>query len=506
MEQPMKAVIVILLITTVMYCYIYHSILHEHYKAFHTSTLHYKKFEITLQQQDIYSIIQSDISTKHTLSTEQSNNHIELKATSNVVKPSIVAPTQSPASEGYIFPYSIFEEQTSGAKNLWQLQILAKQIGMKVVEPFAKDSVFTMYGIAPNFSQSLRFGDYFDKGEWNKMVAKDGGSSLVEWEEFITKAPRRAVILHTLKNKDTQKPLVLAYDEDTTVCNTEEQIAESDMHWIKENFNVIKKVCYLVATSLQHPLSINNFTSLIIDNHDIAPNQVTLIIVGWLGIRVTRVHLLPITLFTTVLRGNWLFPPSKRIMSAYEAYIQQYIGDKKYVGIIFRTHHVLYFSPQRDTFDKQSEYLLQCSKNLSTILNKVRSKWKIFLAYDMGTFGSKNYAVKNYKKLAPLQQQIFLDVFNGSLQVNEREENLMKVANGTTDSGVIAQLEKVIATHADCIILLGPHSTFVRSSSFLYISNHHNEKCIVSICAEKFYDNEQHLISSNDIPSNFIND
>ena len=163
-----------------MYCYIYHSILHEHYKTFYTSTLHYKTFEITLQQQDVYNIIQSDISTKHTLSTEQLNDHIEVKATPNAVKPSIVTPTQSPTSEeGYIFPYSIFEEQTSGAKNLWQLQILAKQIGMKVVEPFAKDSIFTMHGIAPNFNQSLRFGDYFDKGEWNKMVTKDSGSPLV---------------------------------------------------------------------------------------------------------------------------------------------------------------------------------------------------------------------------------------------------------------------------------------------------------------------------------------
>jgi len=137
-----------------------------------------------------------------------------------------------------------------------------------------------MHGIAPNFHKFLQFGDYFDKGKWNKMITKDGGSPLVEWEEFITKAPPRAVILHTLKNKDTQKPLVLAYDEDTGVCNTEERIAESDMHWIKENFNVIKRVCYLGATSIQHPLSIDNFTSLIIDNHDITPNQVALIIVG----------------------------------------------------------------------------------------------------------------------------------------------------------------------------------------------------------------------------------
>jgi len=67
-----------------MYCYIYHSILHEHYKTFYTSTLHYKTFEITLQQQDVYNIIQSDISTKHALSTEQLSDHIEIKVTSNV--------------------------------------------------------------------------------------------------------------------------------------------------------------------------------------------------------------------------------------------------------------------------------------------------------------------------------------------------------------------------------------------------------------------------------------
>ena len=441
--------------------------------------------------------------------TRQLNESIadsEVKPMTNIhvidsVKPVPVASETSSTPKGYILPYSIFEEQTSGAKNLWQLQIFAKQVGMKVVEPFAKDSLFTMSGIAPNFGKALRFGDYFDKERWNEMVINDGGNPLVEWDEFIKRAPRKAIILHTLKNKDIQKPLTIAFDDNMTACGTRKQIPPSDILWIKENFDVIKTVCYRCTANLRHPLSLNNFTSMLLSNHNIRPSEVTLITVGWLGIRTARVLLSPITIFTKILNQKLPFPPSKRVMTAYKAYVQQHIGDHKYVGIIFRTHHVLYFSPLTGSFANQSKYLLECSKNLNNVLYKVRTKWKIFLAYDMGMFGSKNY-IKN-KQLTPLQEQIFVDVFNGSLQVNEREENLIKAANGTTDKGVIAQLEKVIATNADCIILLGPHSTFVQSSSFLYISQHHT-KCIVSICADKVYDDNHKLISSDIIPTDFV--
>ena len=99
-------------------------------------------------------------------------------------------------SEGYILPFSVNEEQTNGAKNLWQLQIWANLVKMHVVEPFAQDSAFKVNGIAPNFSEALRFGDYFDLEKWNTMVVKTQGSPLVKWEEFITKAPRDAILLY----------------------------------------------------------------------------------------------------------------------------------------------------------------------------------------------------------------------------------------------------------------------------------------------------------------------
>ena len=61
----------------------------------------------------------------------------------------------------------------------------------------------------------------------------------------------------------------------------------------------------------------------------------TVMIVNWIRIRSTRIHLLPIKIYTTVLHRRFTFPPSKRIMTAYKTYVQQYIGDHKYVGIFF---------------------------------------------------------------------------------------------------------------------------------------------------------------------------
>ena len=417
--------------------------------------------------------------------------------------PPIASHTADKETVGYILPYSIWEEQTSGANNLWQLQVWAKQVGMRVVEPFAKDSFFSMRTIIPNFSRAVRFGDYFDKEEWDKQVVRAGGYPLVKWEEFITNFPRDAIILYTVRNDDEKIiPVTIAYDENATAC-ARGRIPRRDLLWIKETFNVVKTICYTCATNIPHPLSLKKFNSLIFYDHGLRPYQVTLITVNWLGIRTVRIHVNPIYTFVDPLQKKITFSPSKRVMTAYNTYVQQYIGDHKYVGIVFRTHHVMDRSPLGGTFVDQSRYLLECSKNLSQVLDAVRGKWKIFLAYDMGVLGSKRYASRN--PLAPLQEQIFLDVFNGSLQVNEREENLIKAANGTTDRGLIAQLEKVIATNADCIVLLGPASTFVKSSSFLYISQHNAKKCIVTICADEVYDMGK-VVSSNSIPNEFIND
>ena len=53
------------------------------------------------------------------------------------------------------------------------------------------------------------------------------------------------------------------------------------------------------------------------------------------------------------------------------------------------------------------------------------------MAYDLGVFGSVGYYDSTSdKRLIPLRDQIFLDVFNGSLEIKRRKELLIKATDG----------------------------------------------------------------------------
>ena len=423
-------------------------------------------------------------------------------------------------SQGHIFVYSSFEEQTNGARNLWQLEIWAKQVNMTVAEPFAVNSMFGAMGAIPSFNSTLRFGDYFDKEKWNEMVNKYNGSQLIEWEEFIPNAPRQAIILYTLLR--TVKPgLIVSYGEDDVKKynpGKNEQITNSDMFWIKRNFNITRVVTFVHNELTKNPLTLEEYRSYIFG--DLKPNQVTLICVNWIGIGVktwrTQIVSAPVSFLNAInvefqfpVDGSYVSPmvaPSQKIIKAYKNYVSEYVGDRKYIAAVFRTFTVMYYH-YPNNFAGRSKYLLNCSKKLKNELNKVRNKWEIFLAYDLGTFGSGEYSYFNKsheKQVTQLRNQILSDVYGGSPQKKQRDERLIKAAGGITDRGFIAILEKTIATHADCIVLLGVASSFVRSSANMYISLHENNVCVVSICSEKFLNAKGKVVSSGSIPGKFL--
>ena len=367
---------------------------------------------------------------------------------------------------------------------------------MNIVEPFASSSMFRITRILASSNESLRFGDYYDKEKWNKAVVDKGGSPLVKWEKFLLNTPRDAVILITKKKPDLPKPLIISYnDVDPQSCNLG-KVPKEDMLWLKSIFNITRVMCYLGCVNKHHDISVEEFGSYIFEKMNLT--KATLITVGWLGIRKTRVDIRSTRAFASAINTRIVLPPSPRVIQAFESYKSLYIGDHKYVGIVFRTHHVMFFTPPGT---KKEKYLLQCSKNLSHVLDKVREKWKIFLAYDMGTYGS----VKLIESKIPLHNQIFLDVFNGTIQPEQRMEMLKQAAGGITDRGFIAQLEKMIATNADCIILLGKHSNFVRSAASLYLSLHPTDKCMVPVCGERVSENNK-LITTTSIPDQFCKD
>jgi len=443
-------------------------------------------------------MITSDLKTHSTGDAESVINSIDVnhqqpQPTESVVNSRDVNHQQP---QGHILVYSSYEEQTNGARNLWQLHMWAAILKMRVVEPFAVESMFGVIGALPNFTQSLRFSDYYDTDKWNKLVKVYGGSSLVRWEDFLSNAPRKVIILYTLPRYLQGMPITVTYGEDDVNKYNPikyEHIATEDMTWLKQNFNITRVVNFIRDGRVQHPLSLKELQSYVFG--DINPREVTLLIVNWIGISITQLRIqvkedTAYKSFTNAMHVDFRVPqgypavsPSQKISEAYKRFVSKYIGNRKYVGIIFRTHCVLR-NGVGGSFNEKSQYLLGCSTQLKHTLDKVRNKWGIFMAYDLGTFGSDGYYSADDQRLFPLRDQILSDVFNGSISMKQRDEMLMNVSGGISDRGFIAVLERTIATYADCIIVLGKGSSFVASSALIYFSLHSSHTCAVSICAE----------------------
>ena len=420
------------------------------------------------------------------------------------------------SSQGYILVYSSYEEQTNGARNLWQLQMWAKTVKMKVVEPFAVNSMFGMFGAIPNFNQALRFSDYYDIDKWNNLVGDYGGDSLVQWEEFLPRAPHKAILLYTLL-RFVEKPLIISHGEDDVKKYSPgkyEHIPDEDLLWFKKmNFSIARVVTVIRNEHKTQPIKLDDYKFHVFGN--LNPRDVTLITINWIGIGVMAWRIQVTSedhkflesmrvVFNLPLHGvSPMISPSQRVLRAYNNYVSKYIGDNKYVGIVFRAQCVVRWGiPGNFTIRKQ--YFQNCSKHLQDTLDKVRNRWRIFLAYDLGTFGSDGYYSINDRLMFPIRDQILLDVFNGSIQMKQRDEMLIKAANGIIDRGFIAILEKTIAIHADCIVLLGRDSSFVQTSARGYYLLHPTNPCVVSICSEKFANANGTVFSSDSIADEFL--
>jgi len=415
-------------------------------------------------------------------------------------------------SQGHIFVYSSFKKQTSGAINLWRLEIWAKLMNMKVAEPFAVDSILGIVGAAPHFNQVLRFRDYYDIEKWNLKVIKHGGSPLIKWEEFLSGAPHQAIILYT-SLRPLGKPLIVTYgakDIKKYHDDPHVQISDDAMVWINNNFNVTRVVNIIYSTFHRAPMTFETLYSHIFGG--LMPSEVTLICVNWIGIGADNSNLalssfqdLSNVIFNYPLNSHSVqleISPSQRILRAYKDYVSKYFGNRKYVGVVRAVPYLL--PGNKNDFDKQTKYLLNCSRTLRNVIENIRSKWGIFLAYEVGEDGSKNrYYNLSDQKIASLHDQIFLDIFNNSLNIKQREEMLLKAAGGITDRGFITELERTIAVHADCIVLFGKGSSSLASD---YVSLHDSShRCVVSICSGVIRDQNGIVISSHNIPDIFLN-
>ena len=406
-------------------------------------------------------------------------------------------PSSPTHSHGYVLPYGIYEQQTAAARNLWGLQFWANTVGMKVVEPFYTEHRLSFESFITGTPNPMKFSDLYDIDYWNEQSTQRNCSELVNWENFITNAPKNAILVlnHGFKLRSNGAVwggmLKINDNPDTIVgsrsCAGNTEFPGKALAYFKQHgFHFVREVC--ITFNASTPMTIEEYSHHILGHF--SSNQVTVIIAFWQGIRSNRVNLKGITLknANTVEIG---LLPSKMIVQESDRYLQKLNLKSNYFGVMVRiekvfTHFVTI--KKQGSFDEFIDYMLECATSLKDLKQfNMHKKWDRILSIDLGRFGSVNLQRDDKKFLHGMKR--LYDAYFSSIfgkegwTINQFEASFKKYL-GTDNPVHIAQVQRTIAARSDCLIVVGGESTF-QSVAISFYKNFHpdvKEQCIIQHC------------------------
>ena len=401
---------------------------------------------------------------------------------------------------GYVLPYTIYEQQTAAARNLWGLQFWANTVNMKVVEPFYTEHRLSFESFITGPPNPMKFSDLYDIDYWNEQSTQRNCSELVDWDNFVSNAPKKVILVLShgfkLKSKDVLQGGMLKINDNPDAivgsrsCADNAKFPEKALAYFKHHgFHFVREVC--ITFNASTPMTVEEYSHHILGHF--SSNEVTVIVAFWQGIRSNRVNLKGITLTNANTVEIGLLP-SKVIVRESDRYLQKLNLNSKYFGVMVRiekvfTHFVTI--KEQGSFDEFVDYMLECATGLKDLeqLN-IHKRWGRTLSIDLGRFGSVNLQRDDKKFLRGMKRlydAYFSSIFGNEGWTIKEFEGSFKKYLGTENPVHIAQVQRTIAARSDCLIVVGGESTF-QSVAISFYKNFHpdvKQQCIIKHC---YYD------------------
>lgn len=395
--------------------------------------------------------------------------------------------------KGFILPYKIIEQQTGAARNLLYLQLWAKSVGMKVVEPFINEHKMSFEALVNGTEHPLKFGEIYDRDFWNLHTTLKGCAPLVDWEELLHSASRKVILVlpwggyQGLENYT----VVDSIDDPSKIVGLRKcgptYFSELAMKYFSNlNFHYIREVC--IKFKARNPLTMEQFSQHILGPHQ--PSDVTVIFARWLGIAHSRVNLFGFNFKTASTLKKGLMP-SKIIIKESDKYVQHFNPNGgKYFGVMIRVERTMRVLTESQGFDKVMKYMTQCANELAGLKEfKTHHEWRRTLAIDMGRMGSKgllNGCVmgNRYCGIDKLFGLFLTSVFGkDGFSVEEYEDSFKKYIS-MNNPLYVAQIQRTIAARSDCMVVVGGRSNFQAVAISFYKNFHPNvtEQCVIYHC------------------------
>ena len=420
--------------------------------------------------------------------TSKAPNHAEAEAFV-IIKNTIsnAPPVDRPRpSRGYVFAGHYWEQQTCASLDLQNLQCWAAISGLSVVEPYTSLSTLRTPFIALPHGKVLRFSDLFDLKSWNGQNKAMRYSQLVPWEEFIEDAPRNVIMVKTVLdasdemqdnlNAIAQKfkaasanPLSQFVTKYTMDCDVDEdwRSAEEVNYMARNNFTVVRRTCINFAQTPD--MSVDTFNKLVFG--EFLPSETVVYFRDWR--RTGAFSSVQIRRCQQNYHHEQMLP-NKHVAAKADAYVATYLNGSDYIAVMARMEK----SMLSLHFKNALQYCLTQTLNEWRKLRESSRLQTNFLAADMGSHGTLTSQESDRAHFEDFVQQIY----GGPTTVQEWERTFEEVA-GTTDSGYIALLQKLIVARSKCVLFVGG-GAFQRHALRLFRKQNPTNHCfkIVAKC------------------------
>ena len=370
------------------------------------------------------------------------------------------------SKRGVVLAVNFYEQQTMASRNLFQLQCWAKKLNIAVVKPVTKDS-FLQTPLDDKLQDNLlTFDDLYDISEWESVTDKYELAPLLEWGEFLIKAPRNVILVSynypsvsVLKARQKAGGQVLHPPEGERYksgCETKWP-SHSELHFLEtRGFKVVRQVCFNFYHGDQ--LSLETFNSHILGEH--SSGDVTIIMDMWRGLGSGQRVLIKDTC-TSIYPIQEFIRPSQHLVRDAEAYIDTHFKGEPFLAVMGRFEMTLL------TIHKKEPVVPYCLRETLSRLQQFKQVTglnRVFLSIDIGKYGSKKWRKNVEPDTMHELQNLIHGIYGDSSSLSDWERTFEPYSQ---DAGYIGLLQKVIVTRAQCVLFTGG-GAFQRHALYLY--------------------------------------
>ena len=390
----------------------------------------------------------------------------------------------------YIITRSYGGQMTRAIKNMLDQQCWAgtfRNHNVSVVEPFSTKSQLlhlpTMWNELKTgqLRTAAKFSDYYNLNYYNLQSVKHKSAMLISWDDFLANAPRRSIAVSI----PTQKCNGVEVDLECVYSKSFQVFIDS---LINRGFDVVKTLCFTCSTSLQS-FQLNQLIDIISDGTN--TTDISIFIDSWRNFAFTSswIQIPDYCKFSELPETLNFLVPSPSVVNHSQYYMKRFIKSTHFIGIMLRIERFL-------TLVNSDASIESCLNKTLSVFYNIRSPEIVsaYITVDIGKYGSgvmqKEGPVSRFGKgsiqyITKLVESVLQHLYNSTLKFEDWENTFVNATGGIVERGYVAMLQRNIASHSDCLILMGGGS-FQQVAAFQYITNilkKQKNPCIHTVCA-----------------------